>query len=1018
MANYEILKNAIQNVVKTNGNNEITGALLQQSLLAMIDSLGGHYMFADVATPKTKPGTPDQNIWYFVSTVGTYSNFGGIVVNDGEICAFCWNGVWTKKILGVASAEQVESINDQINGKIPTEIEITPTSWSTGAIDALSGGQNTTQTNYIVCGYYNIENYATKDLAKLILTMPVRANAVNFGLAFYSSPTLSAYISGSKFVVGDGNGIQEVEIDIPPTAKFFRTTFWATNQYGEFSAKVFYKEQGRTYEERLTELEISANKIELIDEILPRPKNYLKAEIGYINPGSGVDVSDATHIRTDFVPMNIFANFVYFDQAFALYYQRKTNLAFNTYYYDADKNYLGYSQLNIENGGHSVDDVAFIRFSIEGTDIYGLMVCVDNTWYSTNKYDVAAYSDVFTDAAPIKETAHLAVIEELDSNKVNVPTIPGLSNPYIIRITSQAQFNDVKNLINSAISLGETNILVYLSADKLYFADGLFLFIASQYPNAGNVNIEIRASQNCKIIASATPFSATNATPVINGRFVFDHSAAFDYKRCYFTGDKEISLLSEIRQFDGIAIATGNSDGSGNLEYKIKLPDNDMTEYHGELMIQIFHAYRGKFFPVNNIVDGYVYFYDIYGVDRNIAISITNRLVLNYRWCNSMDGDVYVSNGKIYFDVKYQQIEETNASHIFRIETFKSVTISGLNLYFSSDNESEPHGSYTKIENALIRINDFNTSNDPERFVRIVGNHFFNIRNVIVRSTDNSNNIIFANNFSENCYKTECSIGNNIGGYIVGNKSINGNRYIDHYAVFHCASKQKGLIADNIIVDFAYSAIRSGGGVENTAANVIIERNVIEYSDEYANNEFHLGDCGAIYAYREASLLIVRDNIVLNYRGQSYTIGIYMDGYISNAKVYRNLIINTFGRYIYGRLWFYDISFAADNNDTLQYTGKNRFCGLNILTGRVFMQNRNTDTESIMAMNIEVHADKTNNIPDRLVTVATVEEPFHIYNATIMRDKIMIPVQYYGTLMLRKYPFNRQIMQRILFNKN
>ena len=103
-----------------------------------------------------------------------------------------------------------------------------------------------------------------------------------------------------------------------------------------------------------------------------------------------------------------------------------------------------------------------------------------------------------------------------------------------------------------------------------------------------------------------------------------------------------------------------------------------MTEYHGELMIQIFHAYRGKFFPVNNIVDGYVYFYDIYGVDRNIAISITNRLVLNYRWCNSMDGDVYVSNGKIYFDVKYQQIEETNASHIFRIETFKSLSLSEL----------------------------------------------------------------------------------------------------------------------------------------------------------------------------------------------------------------------------------------------------------------------------------------------------------------------------------------------------
>ena len=35
MANYATLKAAIQDVVRTNGNNEITGALLQQSLLAM-----------------------------------------------------------------------------------------------------------------------------------------------------------------------------------------------------------------------------------------------------------------------------------------------------------------------------------------------------------------------------------------------------------------------------------------------------------------------------------------------------------------------------------------------------------------------------------------------------------------------------------------------------------------------------------------------------------------------------------------------------------------------------------------------------------------------------------------------------------------------------------------------------------------------------------------------------------------------------------------------------------------------
>lgn len=94
MANYETLKSAIQQVVKTNGNNEITGALLQQSLLAMVNSLGQHYQFAGIATPSTNPGTPDQNIFYLAGP-GTYSNFNSLVVQTGNLGALCYNGVWT-----------------------------------------------------------------------------------------------------------------------------------------------------------------------------------------------------------------------------------------------------------------------------------------------------------------------------------------------------------------------------------------------------------------------------------------------------------------------------------------------------------------------------------------------------------------------------------------------------------------------------------------------------------------------------------------------------------------------------------------------------------------------------------------------------------------------------------------------------------------------------------------------------------------------------------------------------------
>lgn len=117
MANYATLKSAIEQVIKTNGNNEITGALLQQSLLSMINSLGAGYQFIGVAvlspTP-TNPGTPDQNVFYIAGQPGTYSNFGGLVVNDGEIAILKYNGTWTKDVTGAATEEKVTQLGRKL----------------------------------------------------------------------------------------------------------------------------------------------------------------------------------------------------------------------------------------------------------------------------------------------------------------------------------------------------------------------------------------------------------------------------------------------------------------------------------------------------------------------------------------------------------------------------------------------------------------------------------------------------------------------------------------------------------------------------------------------------------------------------------------------------------------------------------------------------------------------------------------------------------------------------------------
>lgn len=114
MSQYATLKAAITAAIKQNGNNEITGNLLQQQLLAMVNSLGANYQYAGIATPATNPGTPDQNVFYIASTAGTYANFGGLVLADGEIAILKYNGAWSKDSTGAATQESVNQLGQEV----------------------------------------------------------------------------------------------------------------------------------------------------------------------------------------------------------------------------------------------------------------------------------------------------------------------------------------------------------------------------------------------------------------------------------------------------------------------------------------------------------------------------------------------------------------------------------------------------------------------------------------------------------------------------------------------------------------------------------------------------------------------------------------------------------------------------------------------------------------------------------------------------------------------------------------
>jgi hypothetical protein len=159
MADFSSLKQTIQAYIKQNGNEEITGNILQDVLLAMVSTLGDSainslasalqdetterqnqdgilhgnitaeatarqdadtalggridglqtaingintklaegYVYAGIATPSTNPGTISGKVFYIAVQAGTYTNLGGTVVTEG-ITILKYNGTsWVKE---------------------------------------------------------------------------------------------------------------------------------------------------------------------------------------------------------------------------------------------------------------------------------------------------------------------------------------------------------------------------------------------------------------------------------------------------------------------------------------------------------------------------------------------------------------------------------------------------------------------------------------------------------------------------------------------------------------------------------------------------------------------------------------------------------------------------------------------------------------------------------------------------------------------------------------------------------
>lgn len=113
MANYTQLIKTINDNIKANGNQEITGPVLNAVLQAIVRGMSEGALFAGIADTTTNPPAYDGNVFYIALEPGTYSNFGGIEIESyGVHILENTDGAWSlKEVMPVDSELSAKSRN-------------------------------------------------------------------------------------------------------------------------------------------------------------------------------------------------------------------------------------------------------------------------------------------------------------------------------------------------------------------------------------------------------------------------------------------------------------------------------------------------------------------------------------------------------------------------------------------------------------------------------------------------------------------------------------------------------------------------------------------------------------------------------------------------------------------------------------------------------------------------------------------------------------------------------------------
>lgn len=593
--------------------------------------------------------------------------------------------------------------------------------------------------------------------------------------------------------------------------------------------------------------------------------------------------------------------------------------------------------------------------------------------------------------AQVNNSRLAEIRDNLDAITISAPMYRNYKNDVVIHIDNQKQWNNVALEIESNLRKGFRTICVQIDLKTLELTSEVKGLEKLDYPDA---NIKILGN-DIQCIPAGEVFNLKGSKlKKANNHHIIAHSR-FDCNDIFLDKNNRAISLYGISFDVDTAIEPVDSEGWEDVEnpdgslykrvskiwrFKTHLP-NIGEEQCRDFYILLTRDWTSCRHKVVKVEDGYLYFHLISN-DAPTLMQMTldpnvnqKRYKVNPR-CRLFNfprsRGLFFKEESFYIPNNIKYVRIGRGGRLFSVNNchFNSFEISGFHILGAGNQSCIDIQSSLFTDKAWISNNTF--SNLSASAVKVVDSKNVCIRNNVIDGTRTHALICTGNNIS-----------------IWNNRLSNIGDMAQTIAVFFMGTNIH--IFENTIEDFNYSAIGTGGVVQNGQClpkSYIIERNTIFYTQAFSQKyrDKTLADGGGIYIGPQNTQGIIRNNVIDGICGIGINRGIFLDDGTKNVAVYGNLIMNT------ANCYDIDLRYCTTYASGIPDHNTNNLMFYNIMTGGyLFQDTGKEDSRCIGGKNLLLG---TGDFQKKVVELKYSVPDFTLEGCKYKKGRVFIPKRY------------------------